>query len=293
MILSPTPSPLPFDTPDRASIISAMSKDAVRQFYDQQGAREWRRLVLDPYHRLEFDTTMHFLGKYLPKRGLVLDAGCGPGRYAIELARSGYEVVLLDVSPKMLEIARRQIGRAGVGAQVKQTLVGTIDDLAALPDARFDAVLCLGGALSHLLIRRQRRKAAAELVRVAKGGGPVFVSVIGRMAVWADAINYSWSEMLVSPEVFWKWNRSGNYHGPRFAPTHFYLPDELLLDLRDQARITALVGLEGIYSTHRRRYNRVYRLAKCRRALWESHLRSCTQPVAVGISEHILAVCRK
>jgi len=35
----------------------------------------------DADHQLEFIVTMHFLWKYLPKQGLVLDAGGGPGRY--------------------------------------------------------------------------------------------------------------------------------------------------------------------------------------------------------------------
>ena len=36
----------------------------------------------------------------------VLDAGCGTGRVAIELARHGIEVVGVDVDPSMLETAR-------------------------------------------------------------------------------------------------------------------------------------------------------------------------------------------
>ncbi|MCU1374063.1 MAG: SAM-dependent methyltransferase [Actinomycetia bacterium] len=36
----------------------------------------------------------------------VLDAGCGTGRVAIELARHGIEVVGIDVDPVMLETAR-------------------------------------------------------------------------------------------------------------------------------------------------------------------------------------------
>jgi SAM-dependent methyltransferase len=36
----------------------------------------------------------------------VLDAGCGTGRVAIELARNGIEVVGIDVDPSMLETAR-------------------------------------------------------------------------------------------------------------------------------------------------------------------------------------------
>jgi SAM-dependent methyltransferase len=38
----------------------------------------------------------------------VLDAGCGAGRIAIELARRGYDVVGVDLDPSMLAIAREQ-----------------------------------------------------------------------------------------------------------------------------------------------------------------------------------------
>ena len=50
------------------------------------------RLIKDPYHQLELDTTLHFLKKHLPKKGLILDAGGGPGRYTIELAKQGYSL---------------------------------------------------------------------------------------------------------------------------------------------------------------------------------------------------------
>jgi len=93
--------------------------ELVKKYYSELGIKEWRRLVRDPYHRLEFDTTMYFLKKYLPRKGLILDAGCGPGRYAIELAKLGYDIVLLDLTPKMLELARRYIRRAKVQDRIK------------------------------------------------------------------------------------------------------------------------------------------------------------------------------
>jgi 2-polyprenyl-3-methyl-5-hydroxy-6-metoxy-1,4-benzoquinol methylase len=40
--------------------------------------------------------------------GSVLDAGCGTGRVAIELARRGVEVVGVDVDASMLEVARQR-----------------------------------------------------------------------------------------------------------------------------------------------------------------------------------------
>lgn len=40
----------------------------------------------------------------------VLDAGCGPGAYAQILVRRGAKVVGVDISPKMLRLARARVG---------------------------------------------------------------------------------------------------------------------------------------------------------------------------------------
>lgn len=121
---------------------------------------------------------MHFLRKYLPPKGLVLDAGGGPGRYTIELAKLGYDVILLDLTSKLLQIAKNQIKRAKVEGKVKQLLEASVHDLSVFKDDTFDAVLCLGGALNHITCREYREKAIDELIRVAKNGAPIFVSVM-------------------------------------------------------------------------------------------------------------------
>jgi SAM-dependent methyltransferase len=43
----------------------------------------------------------------------VLEPGCGPGRMLVALARQGLEVVGIDISPQMVELAKRQLGSAG------------------------------------------------------------------------------------------------------------------------------------------------------------------------------------
>jgi SAM-dependent methyltransferase len=271
-----------------------VSKKLVREYYGKCASAEWRRLARDPYHRLEFDTTLHFLRKYLPAKGLVLDAGGGPGRYTIALARLGYDMVLLDLAPESLDIARREIRKAEVGAKVRKVTVGSIDDLSAFPDSSFDAVLCLGGPLSHLLQRSRRRKAISELVRVARRGAPVFVSVIGQMALCVNSVNYLSSEMVEGPRVYWKYVRTGDYHGGYgFTATHTYLPEELEADLKNRAKVITMVGLEGVFSTHPRECNRAFRSKKHAPIVRELHMKTCTHPVAVGMSEHFLAVCRK
>jgi ubiquinone/menaquinone biosynthesis C-methylase UbiE len=144
------------------------TKELVKDYYTKQASCEWRRLQQDPYHQTEYIITMHFLKKYLPKHGLVLDAGGGPGRYTIELARRGYDVILLDFVPEMLKVARRQIKRNRVQKNVKQVVEGSIEDLSSFDDETFDAVLSLGAPLCHVLNAKQREKSAKELVRVAK-----------------------------------------------------------------------------------------------------------------------------
>src|SRR4030065_298124 len=119
-----------------------MSDNLVKEFYADHVRDEWRRLVKDAYHRLEFATTLHFLEKYLPPGGHVLDAGGGPGRYTLQLARRGYDVTLLDATQANLDFARRQVRRHRLQTRLRQILPGTIADLSAFPDDSFDALLC-------------------------------------------------------------------------------------------------------------------------------------------------------
>src|SRR5215213_5754403 len=73
--------------------------------------------------------------------GSVLDAGCGTGRVAIELARRGLDVVGVDLDPSMLEKAT---AKAPELTWVRGDLVDV--DLGR----RFDAVLMAGNVMIYL-----------------------------------------------------------------------------------------------------------------------------------------------
>lgn len=68
----------------------------------------------------------------------ILDAGCGVGRHAIELAKRGYHVTGVDLSPGMLEKARADAREAGVDVEWVES-----DLRAFITDDRFDAAICL------------------------------------------------------------------------------------------------------------------------------------------------------
>jgi len=271
-----------------------MSVELVKRYYTELNEGEWNRLVKNPYNRLEFDTTMHFLRKHLPERGLVLDAGGGPGRYTVELAKLGYDVVLLDLTPRMLEIARGKIREAGVGDRVRQVLEGSAEDLSRFDSSSFDAVLCLGGPLSHLVHEDRRLTAVKELIRVARPGAPIFASVIGRLALCMNSVVYLWPEMKDNRDLYRQYTTTGQYLGGfGFAPCHFYLSEELRGEFEGRAQIIEMVGLEGMFSTHEQRYNEVHALGEHNELLWETHLKTCTHPSLVGVSEHFMIICRK
>ncbi len=272
--------------------------EIVKGWYAKTARYEWRRLRRDSYHQIEFITTMYFLRKYLPERGLVLDAGGGPGRYTIELAKMGYDVVLLDITPEVLKVARRQIKRAGVQGRVKQVLEGSIIDLSAFANETFDAVLCLGGPLNHILNPKGRERAAMELVRVAKTGSTLFISVIGRLGL-LRTIFLEFPDEIQDCRHHWE---TGDYIPgilPRpevtgFTTAHWFLPEELR-DLFERHGVETLdmVALEGLSSHHKRETNRLAR-DKEKWSMWmDILLRTCNHPSIVGGSEHMLLVGRK
>jgi hypothetical protein len=94
---------------------------------------------------------MHFLKKYLPKAGLIFDARGRPSRYMVGLARRGYEVVLLDLSPRCFEIAVREVEEAGSADRVSEVIGGSVADLSRFGNVVFDGVLCLGDLYIILL----------------------------------------------------------------------------------------------------------------------------------------------
>lgn len=269
-------------------------KRLVKTYYSEQGLVEWKRLVRDAYHRLEFDTTLHYLKKYLPPSGHVLDAGGGPGRYTIELAKMGYDVSLLDFTPEFLEVARRKIRKAGVQKKVKNMVQGTICDLSQFGTETFDGVVCLGGPLSHVVNRSERDRAIDELVRVAKKGAPIFVSVMGRIALFVTELIRFPHELEL--EFFPKLRDTGDYYGGYgFAPCHFYLPEDLKGEFeKRKVNVAEMVGLEGLASGHPREANRLLRKSpNAWKIWWQTHLKTCTTPASVGISEHFMIICRK
>jgi len=97
----------------------------------------------------------------------ILDAGCGTGRHAAELARRGYRLDLVDASACLLGQARARLPHA----------VAHRADLCTLDlGTRYDAITCRG-MLNDLLHDQDREAAIAALARHLHGDGLLFLDV--------------------------------------------------------------------------------------------------------------------
>ena len=112
----------------------------------------------------------------LPKEGKFLDAGCGAGGYAIDLAIRGgakTEVVGIDPSPEKLVLAR---GKAELKKLDRVEFLQGLMRSLEFPDEEFDLVI--GDA--SMASPSEVGPALAELGRVAKKGATVVLKLTTR-----------------------------------------------------------------------------------------------------------------
>lgn len=101
----------------------------------------------------------------------VLDVACGTGHHAIALAQRGYQVLGTDLSGAMVQLARENATAAGVDVVFAQLGFGELATLGLT----FDAVLCLGNSLPHLLTESALEAALADFATVLRPGGLLVV----------------------------------------------------------------------------------------------------------------------
>jgi len=112
----------------------------------------------------------------LARRGIgpgaaLLDAGCGTGRYAVELARCGFVVTGIDRSPALLAEARRRPVDAAARVLFEP------GDLLALPaGAGFDGIVCRG-VLNDLVEPAERSAVFGVFARALRPGGALLFDV--------------------------------------------------------------------------------------------------------------------
>lgn len=138
----------------------ASALDTSHMLANQINCGRYMNPPADTVYPLEY--CHHLLGDIEGKT--VLEYGCGDGIHTLVLAKSGANVLALDISPELLEIARKRLAVNGITSGV-EFLLGSAHDVP-LPDESVDVVF--GMAILHHL---DLALSAREVKRVLRRGG--------------------------------------------------------------------------------------------------------------------------
>ncbi len=155
--------------------------------FDDLCERFRNRIYRDPKGEIRLRLLQHHLRETLgeaQRPWRILDAGCGLGQMALWLARQGHEVVLCDLSSRMLAQARAGFEAEGLAARAGFYHLA-LQDPAMQQLGRFDLVLC------HAVLEwlAQPRAALPHLAALLAPGGRLSLMFYNRHAiVWRNVL---------------------------------------------------------------------------------------------------------
>ena len=130
-------------------------RDQLERYFDRTAVDAWKRMTSDaPLGRVRAtvragrDAMRATILSWLPHdlRGArVLDAGCGTGALAHDLARRGASVVAIDVSPTLIELARERTSGERVAGQATFTVGDMLDPALG----NFDYVVAMDSLIHY------------------------------------------------------------------------------------------------------------------------------------------------
>lgn len=158
---------------DVTRTIGMLRSDGIDGFF----AYKYDEMASLPVFRPDYRKTAEKFAELIDS-GLVLEIGPGPGYGAIELAKllEGVQIVCLDASKTMIEIASGHVEDEGLGGRI--TFQEGVAHRLPFPDGHFDLVVSSGSLHEW----REAPRAFQEMHRVLKSGGRVRVEDLRRDA---------------------------------------------------------------------------------------------------------------
>lgn len=148
----------------------------------------------------------------------ILDLACGSGRHSLELVRRGFSVVGSDISPELIEIARRDAEQEGLEATF---LEGDLRELDF--EDEFDFVLNLNdGAVGYFETDEENHRTFEVISRALRCGGRNLVQLPNVLYAKANLPQRSWIPSAGMVElVEHRWNKSDRYMEGAMIPLRF------------------------------------------------------------------------
>jgi ubiquinone/menaquinone biosynthesis C-methylase UbiE len=170
-----------------------------------QNSNYWYKNSKDMWEKGSRKDILPFFQEFVLKGAKVCDLGCGDGYASFKLAKSGYQVLGIDLSEEMIEKARQQ--------RKEQHLVFKKSDISHVeePDASFEAVL----AINSLEWTEQPLKVLDEMKRLVKPSGYACVGILGPTAMpRTNSYRRLYGEPVICNTIMpWEFERLANENG--------------------------------------------------------------------------------
>lgn len=152
---------------ERPEII--VPRDLYKEQYSAEFVGRWDELI-DWQRRAAAEN--NFFQDILRAHGAetVLDIACGTGFHAVTLRSDGFDVTAADGAPNMVLRARENAERFGIeDLRIVEAEWTRLRE--SFPDERFDSIICLGNAFTHLFDETDRLRSLNEMYRLLNDGG--------------------------------------------------------------------------------------------------------------------------
>ena len=155
----------------------AATRDRVEHYFDRSATKVWAQLTSDaPVSKVRAtvragrDQMRALMLSQLPEdlRGArILDAGCGTGAMAVELAKRGAdEVVAVDISPELIKIAQSRAPK-----ELNDRVTWVAGDMLEATHGGFDAMMAMDSLIYYgsADVARLLGRAARRVIHIADG----------------------------------------------------------------------------------------------------------------------------
>lgn len=159
-------------------------------------ATKRKKIILDYYNQYaqkygkEYETTI--AGRYFLKKKIqialkmcelntthhILDAGCANGYYTLDLAKKGFRVTGIDLSPKNIKECKRRVKELNLDNV--DFFVADLENLKNIKDNQFDCIISFA-ALRYV---PNVMKAMKELYRITKKRGCILIDLPNKYSPW-------------------------------------------------------------------------------------------------------------
>jgi 2-polyprenyl-3-methyl-5-hydroxy-6-metoxy-1,4-benzoquinol methylase len=168
--------------------LSDIPSDWFDGYFEEEWLDEIALNIPEERTRKEVDFVLERLE--LEPRARVLDVACGHGRHSLELARRGFRVTGVDLSPRSIELAREAAASEGLDATFVERDARELDF-----DAEFDASINLfTSVLGYFDEEAENRRVVEAVARALRPGGSFLVDTINLLSLARGFQELHWED---------------------------------------------------------------------------------------------------